>query len=118
MMVVKKMCWVCFVVLAFYYVGELVAFANTLEWHNNNHPITLISDEDGKIVDGNGLKIGDYYLTDIGKHNLYLNANLEDKDECSICKGIKNKPLLIKIIWPLCGIDNKGSNGNKTLAKK
>jgi hypothetical protein len=113
MIIVKKLCLAFLFIASFYYIGEVVAFANTLQWHDDHHPLVLISDTDGEIDNANGIKIGDYYITNVSGHKLYLNPNLESKQECSICKGEKNQPLLIKIIWPLCGIHE-----NKTLAKR
>jgi len=96
-----------------YYVGELLAFNNSVEWHNERHPLTLVSGLDGKIKKVDGIKIGDYYYDNNFYHNLSLNPNLGDGKSCSICQGKKDKPLLIKIFWPLYNI-----NEGKYLSKR
>jgi len=104
------------VVLAFvgsvYYAGEVVAFANSVKWHNDGHPLTLIVKGD-KVVKTNEIKVGGYYLENNFHHNLVLEANLESKKSCSICGGKKDKSLIIKMIWPWYHIIE-----NKNLAQK
>jgi len=100
---VKKVYLVILVVLAFmgssYYAGEIVAFANSVRWHNENHPLTLLSGKDGKVIELSGIKIGDYYLDNNFHNKLYLNTNLESKESCSICQGKENKSFIVKMIW-------------------
>ncbi len=120
MVVLKKVYSKILVSFAFvgllYYAGECVAFANSVIWHKNNHRLVCIIGLDGKLKKPESIKIGDYYLVGNKDFKLYLNQDLEDKQCCSICKGEKDKPLLIKMIWPLFSI-NKNQN-NKNLAKK
>lgn len=111
---VRKVSLVILVSLAcVYYVGELLAFNNSVKWHNKRHPLVLVSGLDGKIKKVDGIKIGDYYYDNNFKHNLSLNPNLEDEKSCSVCQGRKAKPLLIKIFWSFYNI-----NEGKYLSKR
>ena len=100
---VKKFYFSILVVLAFsgsvYYAGEIVAFANSVRWHNEGHPLTFVVKGD-QVIKQTGIKIGGYYLENNFHHNLVLEANLESKKSCSICHGKKDKSLIIKMIWP------------------
>lgn len=113
---VKNVYFTILVVLAFigsvYYAGEIVAFANSVKWHNEGHPLTFVVKGD-QVVKQNGIKIGGYYLENNFHHNLVLEANLESKENCSICQGQKNKSLIIKMIWPWYHISL-----NKNLAQR